>query len=534
MAFCKYCQGGLDEDSTICPNCGRDNAAEPEEKEVPEAEELQQTEAAEAAAEEPAPEAGDAETADVPAEEAEDMEAAAEESAEPEEEAADIQEKAEAAEEETGEAAEETAAEDTPAKKNSAGKIVGIVIGIVAVLAILVAVILKGGANSGGSLDARASYSADASVLTPDSAKMDKVVAQIGDSKLTNGVFQIYYWMQFYNLANTYGEYLPYLGLDTTKPFDEQQSDALVDEEAAYGSDEEPATLTWEQYFIKMSIECYEEYTALADAAKAAGMELSDEYAEILESIPESLQQQAEAEGLATADEFVQASFGTGVTTEDYISYMQTYLLAATYAEDAYNVTGYTEADIEAYYDENAETYAANGVEKIDQNVIHVRHILIQPEMDLDSDEDGTPDSSSDEAWAAAEAEADELYAKWQEDPTEENFSNMAGENSDDTGSASNGGLYEDVYPGQMVPAFNDWCFDPARQAGDSGIVKTDYGYHIMYFVGPGDYTYWYQTAESDYINEIYAQRLSEVIDPVTAKVNFNNIYVNTVTDMMP
>ena len=55
MAFCKYCQGGLDEDSTICPNCGRDNAAEPEEKEVPEAEELQQTEAAEAAAEEPAP-----------------------------------------------------------------------------------------------------------------------------------------------------------------------------------------------------------------------------------------------------------------------------------------------------------------------------------------------------------------------------------------------------------------------------------------------------------------------------------------------
>ena len=50
MAFCKYCQGGLDEDSTICPNCGRDNAAEPEEKEVPEAEELQQTEAAEAAA----------------------------------------------------------------------------------------------------------------------------------------------------------------------------------------------------------------------------------------------------------------------------------------------------------------------------------------------------------------------------------------------------------------------------------------------------------------------------------------------------
>ena len=37
-----------------------------------------------------------------------------------------------------------------------------------------------------------------------------------------------------------------------------------------------------------------------------------------------------------------------------------------------------------------------------------------------------------------------------------------------------------------MVAEFNDWIFDAARAEGDSGIVKTDYGYHIMYFVGKG------------------------------------------------
>ena len=37
-----------------------------------------------------------------------------------------------------------------------------------------------------------------------------------------------------------------------------------------------------------------------------------------------------------------------------------------------------------------------------------------------------------------------------------------------------------------MVPAFNDWMFDKNRKPGDSGIVKTDYGYHIMYYVGAG------------------------------------------------
>ena len=34
-----------------------------------------------------------------------------------------------------------------------------------------------------------------------------------------------------------------------------------------------------------------------------------------------------------------------------------------------------------------------------------------------------------------------------------------------------------------MVEEFEDWCFDEARQPGDHGIVKTSYGYHIMYFV---------------------------------------------------
>ena len=35
-----------------------------------------------------------------------------------------------------------------------------------------------------------------------------------------------------------------------------------------------------------------------------------------------------------------------------------------------------------------------------------------------------------------------------------------------------------------MVTAFNDWCFDASRKPGDTGVVETDYGYHVMYFVG--------------------------------------------------
>ena len=35
-----------------------------------------------------------------------------------------------------------------------------------------------------------------------------------------------------------------------------------------------------------------------------------------------------------------------------------------------------------------------------------------------------------------------------------------------------------------MVTNFNDWIFDASRKPGDTGIVESDYGYHIIYFVG--------------------------------------------------
>ena len=41
-----------------------------------------------------------------------------------------------------------------------------------------------------------------------------------------------------------------------------------------------------------------------------------------------------------------------------------------------------------------------------------------------------------------------------------------------------------------MVTNFNDWCFDEARKSGDTGIVESTYGYHIMYFVGDSETTY--------------------------------------------
>ena len=127
-----------------------------------------------------------------------------------------------------------------------------------------------------------------------------------------------------------------------------------------------------------------------------------------------------------------------------------------------------------------------------ESQVYSVRHILVTPKTD-DEDAQATADGKTeytDEQWADAEKKANEILDEYNStDKTEKDFALLAEKYSDDTESTSNGssglygGLYEGVSLGQMVPSFEEWAIDSSRQFGDVGIVKSDYGYHIMFFV---------------------------------------------------
>lgn len=123
-------------------------------------------------------------------------------------------------------------------------------------------------------------------------------------------------------------------------------------------------------------------------------------------------------------------------------------------------------------------------------NTIDIRHILIQPAAgELKEGDEGYEDEQA-QLDADAKAKAEDILAQWKAgEATEDSFAALAMEHSVD-GSSSVGGLYTGVYQGQMVPEFNDWCFDSRRKVGDTGIVETTYGYHIMYFSGE-NMPYW-------------------------------------------
>lgn len=158
--------------------------------------------------------------------------------------------------------------------------------------------------------------------------------------------------------------------------------------------------------------------------------------------------------------------------------------------------------------------------------LVNVRHILAAFEGGTYDSTTGLTTYSEDEK-IAAKAEAQALYNEWKNGAaTEESFAALANEKSDD-GDGTTGGLYEDIYPGQMVSEFNNWCFDSARKPGDTDMVETTYGYHVMYFSGNSDVTYRDFMIESELKNNALNEWYNGLIEATSTTMG-NTKYLNT------
>lgn len=329
----------------------------------------------------------------------------------------------------------------------------------------------------------KGSYSAsDEDVI----AAGDTVVATIDDAELTVSELQIYYWMQVRNFLTNYGSYASYFGLDITQSLDTQ----------VCGVSE--SGLTWQQYFLQAALADWHNYQSLAQEAKANGFTMDEETLAEIDALPESLETEGQLLGYEGAEDYLKSNVGNGAEIEDYQDYMYTYYEGFLYFQSKYDAMVPTEEELVAYFNENAEEYASQGV-TMEDIYVDVRHILVLPEGA--TVETIYTDTFSEEAWAAGEKNAEDILNQWLSgDKTEDSFAALANEKSQDPGSNTAGGLYTDVYVGQMVEEFENWCFDESRQVGDYGIVKTSLGYHIMYF--SGSRPVWRDYAESDLLSE--------------------------------
>ena len=144
--------------------------------------------------------------------------------------------------------------------------------------------------------------------------------------------------------------------------------------------------------------------------------------------------------------------------------------------------------------------YLVKAAYRDDEPTRNVRHLLI----------------SSETYGADAEKAAQTIYDEWKNMNFDlDTFSALVYQFSEDPGSSTTGGLYENVSPGEMVAEFDAWLFDASRKAGDTGLVNTTYGTHIMYYDGESDPA-WKAAARSALESADYSDLVAQYAGGIT------------------
>ena len=337
-------------------------------------------------------------------------------------------------------------------------------------------------------------------------AAHDKTVASMDGAVLTNGQLQIYYWQNAYDFLNQYGYYAIYMGLDYTKPFDQQDCSEIDG--------------TWQHFFLGEALSGWHNYQSLALLAQAEGMTLSQDLQQELDGMQDTLAQFAEEGGYASVDAMLQRDFGPGCVYQDYYNYMLTYYLGYTYFSAKYEeaAAAVTDEDLEDWFTENQESLADSGITKDSGSNCNVRHILVTVA-------EGKTDTDWENCRVAAQALLDQWLAG---DATEDSFAAMAVEHSEDPGSAENGGLYTGLNADtNFVEPFKEWYLDESRLVGDYGLVRTDYGYHIMYFSATE--AQWLAAAREGILNEASEAIINAALEQYPMEVSYEDIALGVV-----
>ncbi len=301
------------------------------------------------------------------------------------------------------------------------------------------------------------------------------VVAEIDDYQLDDIALDYYYWGEYFFLYNTYSGYL----------------DTIIDPNLPLSQQEGPGEQSWRDYLVGAAVTTWIQAEMLGELAQQDNFVLPDENQQVLDGLYADLESFSAENGYESIDAYLQATFGEKATFDSYIAYLEESYMASAYANHRYS-----------------EIYQSLEGQHADRSIYNknVRHLLIQPE--------NTEDPAS---WAAAKIIAEDLYAEWQQNPTEDNFAAMATAHSQDPGSVEVGGLYEEVYPSQMVSEFDAWIFDAANvAAGSTGIVQTEFGFHILYQVGDGGLymdgaTVVAEEQYNEWLNEVFATGVPEI-----------------------
>lgn len=180
------------------------------------------------------------------------------------------------------------------------------------------------------------------------------IVATVGDRELNTVELSYYYndaiseyYNDWYNQSSGNPDtYLQMMGLDTTRPLDEQIQN------------EETGT-TWADYFIAEAIADAKHDFALYDRAMEEGFALSEEQQETVENVMKNMSTYATLYGYSNADQYMRASYGYGATAKSYREYYERGEIAQAYYDAHQEGLTYNDAAMREYEADKFDNYSS-------------------------------------------------------------------------------------------------------------------------------------------------------------------------------
>lgn len=266
-------------------------------------------------------------------------------------------------------------------------------------------------------------------------------IAKVGNEGITK---QEYLVLSKYNMT----QFLASLGV---------QSEA---EATSYDWNQKYQDSTAKEQMKKSVLQSLQEIKIQVAKAKEAGVKLEKSD---LDNIEKSINEKITQEGSrAKADSAIKADYG--VSLSEYREVVKELSLAQKYTVSEQNKVKATDAEVQKYYDEH----------KADYDKVTVTHILIAT-SDLST---GAPVSEGKKK--EAKEKADDLLKQIQAGADMQALAEKNSDDKDQSGKVNNKGVYT-FGKGEMASQFEEWAF-ANHKPGDTGIVETSYGYHVMRF----------------------------------------------------
>jgi peptidyl-prolyl cis-trans isomerase C len=192
-------------------------------------------------------------------------------------------------------------------------------------------------------------------------------------------------------------------------------------------------------------------YHLLAQESRARKLDVTD--AEVEAQMAQARQ------GFPTEEAFKQGLAAQGVTIDQLRQQARTGLQVQKVIDaEVASKVAVQDADVSAFYQQNLDRFKQG-------DTVHASHILI-----------GVAQTATPEEKAAARAKAEAALKQVKRGA---DFAAVARAQSQDPGSAPNGGDLGFFPKGQMTPAFEEAAFK-LKPGGVSGIVETPFGFHII------------------------------------------------------